>query len=660
MDNRSEQKTSTSSNGRPEDNKRDNITIALAGNANVGKSVIFNELTVSDQIIGNWPGKTVELAEGHLHFEGHEIDVVDLPGIYSFSTYSMEEVVSREFIAFKKPDVVINVVDAAVLERNLFFTMQLMEMEVPLVVCINQVDIAQQKGIVIDIEKLEKALNVPVVATVAIRGEGLHELVEQAVEIAGKYQKPKPLEYGAEVENRIRILSDYIDSKKLELEYATRWVAIKLLENDPEIRSLIQSKSEDVVRRAYQLATEIEDIHQEPSFAVIAAERYSIANLIVQGAQVHTKIKTSFSEKLDRLFTHHIFGYVTSALVVGGLLLWTFVVGDFFSGLLGDALNFFQPVDPKISGPIVVILWNGAFGGLVAGLTLIIPFIIPFYLMLSLIENSGVLTRVAFMMDSIMHKIGLHGKALIPMILGYGCNVPAIDSTRILETRRERLLAAFAITFAPCAARTIVVLGLVAVYVSVWWAVALYAIDILVMFIMGRVALKVVPGETPGLIMEIHSFKLPSISVALKQTWSRTKSLIYLVFPVYIISSAAIQALYSFGVLTPVANALAPITVVWLGLPVVAGLVLIFGVVRKEFVLLILVTLFGTNLAPFFTPVQFIVLALVSMLFIPCVATVTVLLREFGWKSTTTIVLANFATAIVVGGIALRLLLPFF
>ena len=187
--------------------------------------------------------------------------------------------------------------------------------------------------------------------------------------------------------------------------------------------------------------------------------------------------------------------------------------------------------------------------------------------MLSLIENSGILTRVAFMMDSVMHKIGLHGKALIPMILGYGCNVPAIESTRILETRRERLLAAFAITFAPCAARTIVILGLVAVFVSVWWALALYVIDILVMFILGRIALKVVPGETSGLIMEMHTFKVPSLSVAAKQTWSRTKSLIYVVFPVYIIGSALIQGLYAVGLLTPIANFLAPITVVWLGLP---------------------------------------------------------------------------------------------
>jgi ferrous iron transport protein B len=638
--------------------KESDITIALAGNANVGKSVVFNELTGSNQIIGNWPGKTVERAEGKLLFEGHDIEVIDLPGIYSFSTYSMEEIVSREYIAFEKPDVVINVVDASVLERNLFFTMQLKEMQVPMVVCVNQVDLAKQKGIIIDTEKLSSALGVPVVATVAIRGEGLHELMEVATDVAFNKSKNKitKLEYGAEVENRIKKLNNHIESKNLNLGYPSRWVAIKLLENDPEIRKLVESQSKDTVNLAYDLAKEIESIHNEPSFAVIASERYFIANQFAHGAQLESKIKITFSEKLDRLVTHRILGYFISALVVGGLLLWTFVVGDFFSGLLSNAFSFFQPVDPQVSGPIVGILWNGAFGGIVAGVTLVLPFVIPFYLMLSLIENSGILTRVAFMMDSAMHKIGLHGKALIPMILGYGCNVPAIESTRILETRRERLLAAFAITFAPCAARTIVVLGLVAVFVSVWWALALYVIDIVVMFMLGRIALKVVPGETTGLIMEIHTFKIPSIKVAAKQTWSRTKTLIFLVFPVYIIGSAAVQALFALGVLTPIANFLAPITVVWLGLPVIAGVVLIFGAVRKEFTLLVLVALFGTNLAAVLTPIQFIILALVSMLFIPCLATLTILLREFGWKATSTIALANIITAIIVGGIAYRVI----
>ena len=646
------------SNGSDEKGQEKDITIALAGNSNVGKSVLFNELTGSNQIIGNWPGKTVERAEGKLLFEGKDITVIDLPGIYSFSTYSMEEIVSREYIAFEQPDVVINVVDASVLERNLFFTIQLKEMKVPMVVCVNQIDLAKQKGIVIDTERLSAALGVPVVATVAIRGEGLHELMEVATEVALNKSKNKitTLKYGAEVEDRIQKITQLIESKNLNLGYPSRWVAIKLLENDPEIRKLIESKSMEIVNSAYDMAREIENIHNEPSFAVIASERYFIANQFAHGAQLQSDIKITFAERLDKLVTHRIFGYVISALVVGGLLLWTFIVGDFFSSLLTQAFGFFKPVDPQISGPIVGILWNGAFGGIVAGVTLVLPFVIPFYLMLSLIENSGILTRVAFMMDSAMHKIGLHGKALIPMILGYGCNVPAIESTRILETRRERLLAAFAITFAPCAARTIVILGLVAVFVSVWWAIALYVIDIAVMFLLGRIALKIVPGETSGLIMEMHTFKVPSISVAAKQTWSRTKSLIFVVFPVYIIGSALIQGLYAYGFLTPVANFLAPITVVWLGLPVIAGVVLIFGAVRKEFTLLMLVALFGTNLAAVLTPIQFIILALVSMLFIPCLATLTILLREFGWKATSSIALANIVTALIVGGIAYRII----
>ena len=640
-----------------DENRKIDFTIALAGNANVGKSVVFNELTGSNQIIGNWPGKTVERAVGKLSFEGKCIEIIDLPGIYSFSTYSMEEIVSREYIAFDKPDVVINVVDASVLERNLFFTIQLKEMNVPMIVCVNQIDLAKQKGIIIDTEKLSAALGVPVVSTVAIRGEGLHELMEIATEVAQNKSKidNSTLKYGAEVENRIENVTEMIEGKNLDLGYPSRWVAIKLLESDPEVRKLVEGQSMEVVNYAYDMAREIEDIHSEPSFSVIASERYFLANQFAYGAQLESKIKITFSEKLDRLVTHRIFGYIISALVIGGLLLWTFLVGTFLSDLLSQAFSFFQPVDPQTSGTLSAILWNGAFGGIVAGVTLVLPFVIPFYMMLSLIENSGILTRVAFMMDSAMHKIGLHGKALIPMILGYGCNVPAIESTRILETRRERLLAAFAITFAPCAARTIVILGLVAVFVNVYWAIALYAIDILVMFVLGRLAYKVVPGEPSGLIMEMHTFKVPSVSVAAKQTWSRTKSLIYVVFPVYIIGSALIQALYALGFLTPVANALAPITVFWLGLPVIAGVVLIFGAVRKEFVLLMMVALFGTNLAAVLTPIQFIILALVSMLFLPCLATLTILLKEFGAKATAIIALANIVTALIVGGIAYRL-----
>jgi ferrous iron transport protein B len=636
-----------------------NLTIALAGNSNVGKSVVFNNLTSSSQIIGNWPGKTVERAQGILNFEGRKVVVVDLPGIYSFSTFSMEEIVSREYIAFEHPDVVINVLDASVLERNLFFTIQLMEMEVPLVVCLNQVDVAKKKGITIDRKRLEQALGVPVVLTVAIRGEGIYELTKTAVSLAeNKSQIEKPcLKYGVEVEERIEKLAQAVKSENLALGYPPRWVAIKLLENDPEIKKSIGSKSEKIIHESEALAEEISHVHKEPCFAVIASERYSLANRIAAEAQKQSVVKTTLSEKLDWVTTHRVFGYATSVGVIAGLLLWTFTVGGLFSTLLSNALNFLEPVNPMFNGSLVGILWNGVFGGLVAGITLVVPYVIPFYVMLAMIEDSGILTRVAFMMDTAMHKIGLHGKALIPLILGYGCNVPAIRACRIMETKRERLLSAFAITFAPCAARTILILGVVAAFVGAGWALALYAVDIAIIFALGRIALKVIPGQSTGLIMEMHSFKVPSFAVVSKQTWARTKSLIYIVFPTYIAGSALVQILYAIGVLKPMSDALYPLTVAWLGLPAITGILLILGVVRKEFILLASVAVFGsTNLALFLTPVQLITLALVGILYIPCLSTIAVLAKEFGWKTAAIISAANFAAALVVGGIACRLL----
>lgn len=635
------------------------LTIALAGNANVGKSVVFNQLTGSNQIIGNWPGKTVERAEGTLHFEGYDITIIDLPGIYSFSTYSLEELITREYIAFEKPDVVINVIDASVLERNLFFAIQLMEMEVPLIICLNQMDMAKRKGITIDTKKLEAALGVPIVPTVAIRGEGIHELMKTVVEVAQHKHEIKKtiIKYGDEVETRIEKLTRLIGSEKLKLGYPPRWIAIKLLENDSEIRKLVTSKSEDIIRASDILAEEIARIHKEPCFAVIAAERYSLANRVASSAQKQSVAKATLSERLDWITTHKVIGYFTSAGVLTGLLLWTFTVGDFLSGLLSDALSFLEPVDPKVSGPIVSILWNGIFGGFVAGVTLVIPFVIPFYLVMAMIEDSGILTRVAFMMDSAMHKLGLHGKALIPLILGYGCNAPAIYTCRIMETRRERLLAAFAITFAPCAARTIVILGLVAAFVGIHWALALYVIDLLIIFALGRIALKVVPGKSTGLIMEMHAFRAPSLNVVAKQTWVRTKSIMYIVFPIYMAGSALVQGLYALGVLEPINNAMYFLTVQWLGLPVIAGTLLIFGAVRKEFILLILVAIYGTtNLMLFLTPVQLMVLALIGMLYLPCVSTVMILAKEFGWKATIAISITNLSSATLVGGIAFRLL----
>jgi ferrous iron transport protein B len=632
------------------------LTIALAGNANVGKSVIFNQLTGSHQTIGNWPGKTVERAEGTLRFDGYEATIVDLPGIYSLSTFSLEELVTREYIAREKPDVIINVISAAVLERNLFFTLQLMEMEMPMVVCLNQMDVAETKGIMIDSRKLEAALGVPVVPTVAARGEGMRELVEKALEVA-RSQPPRQstLKFGDGVAATVEELTRLIRAELLQLDYPARWVAIKLLEGDTPIRELVGPRSPRVIEAAEALARRIEDTYQQPHFAAMASERYALASRLAHDAQRLEVAKPRLADHLDRLSTHRVFGYVTAFAVLAFLLIWTFTVGNLLSGLLTRAFSFFQPVNPQVSGAIISIIWNGIFGGFVAGVTLVIPYVVPFYLVLAMIEDSGILTRVAFMMDSAMHQMGLHGKAVIPLILGYGCNVPAIYATRIMGTRRERLLAAFAITFAPCTARTIIILGLVAVLVGIPWALGLYIIDLLIMFAAVKVAAKAVPGELTGLIMEMHAFKAPSLSVVARQTWSRTKSLIFMVFPIYMAGTALVQGLYAYGWLEPVNKALSFLTVGWLGLPLAAGILLIFGVVRKELVLLMAVAIFGANLAGYLSPVQLIVLALVGTVY-PCLATIGALVREFGGKAALAIIAANIAVAVLVGGVAAKLL----
>ena len=380
------------------------------------------------------------------------------------------------------------------------------------------------------------------------------------------------------------------------------------------------------------------------------------SEIMTQTSQEKLSENRSWSDKLDSIALHPVLGYFMVVAVIGGLLVWTFLFGSQISSLIQHLLTGIEQLRPMISGPVGSILWNGAFTGFVAGVTLIIPYVLPFYLILAVIEDSGYLTRISFMLDRGMHKIGLHGKAIIPLILGYGCNVPACYSCRIMETRKQKLISTVLVTLVPCTARTVVILGLVAAFVNIWWALALYAFDIALILVVGRIAYKIIPGESAGLIMEMSKYHMPSLRVVVKQTWARTKSLLWIVFPAYIIGSAALQALYSFGVLDPINAALNPITVWWLGLPAVAGILLIFGVVRKELTILMLAVIFQTtNFALVMTPLQLIVLALVSMIYIPCLAVIITLVKEYGWKSAVTISAAEIGLAILIGGIAFRL-----
>ena len=644
----------------PMNDSEEGLTFALAGNANVGKSVIFNQLTGLSQIIGNWPGKTVERAMGTLFFEGRRITVVDLPGIYSLSTYSEEEIVSRQFIAEEKPDAVIDVVDATVLERNLFFTLQLMELEAPLVIALNMFDVAQKRGIKIDVDALSKALGVPIVPTVATKRVGLTDLLRKAVMIATSKprRKPKQLKYGTEVESRIQRLSSLIREKALPLPYPPRWIAIKLLEEDEEVTRAVEDQ--EIHSLASKLRDEIETIHGEPAATVISSERYTLASRIASSCQTflhHGALPLSTA--LDQATTHRFWGYLIMLAVTLGLFFSIFSFGNWLSSVFEAGFDLLRPTlgDLLGAGPLARILSEGVLEGVFAGITIAIPYILPFYFALSILEDSGYLARIAFLMDSAMHKIGLHGKAFIPMLLGFGCNVPAVLGCRIMETRRERLIAAFVATLVPCSARTIVILALVGRYLGAGYALSLYVIDLAIIFILGRFAYKALPGTPVGLIMEMPPYRKPSVSITSKQTWFRLSGFVKMAFPLIIVAGAVIKAMEVYGLLDVVSSLISPVTVGLLGLPSITGVLLIVGILRKELTLLMLASLLGTSqFNAVLTPIQMYVFSFVVMLYIPCIATIAVLVQELGWKDATYITIFEISFAILTGGLVYRIL----
>jgi ferrous iron transport protein B len=634
------------------------FTVALAGNANVGKSATINQLTGAEQATGNWPGKTVECAAGILLHNGYRIRIIDLPGIYSFSTYSTEEMVSREFITRNHPDVVVNVVDAAALERNLFFTLQLSELGVPFIIAVNQTDLAAEKGIFIDTQKLSELLGVPVIPTVAIHGKGIVSLSDAIVDMAKNRTAPLVLPYGREVEDRIGQVTALLPADPGI--GPRRWTAIRLLENDPDIVRLAEERAPEAVAAAHRHAHELEKMHGEPPGIILSGERYHAAERIAQSVMEMRSPSAgdiSLSDSIDRLALHPVAGYLLIFLVIGGLLIWTFIIGTGISEFLTRLLSSIAPVHPFVAGSATDILVSGAWTGLVAGVTLIVPYVLPFYLFLCVIEDSGYLTRISMMLDKGMHRLGLHGKAIIPLILGFGCTVPACLSCRILESDKQKLLAAFLVTLIPCSARTIVILSIVATFVNIWWALALYAVDILLVILLGRIAFKAVDGESVGLIMEMPDYHVPSVPVVLAQTWARIKSLIWIVLPAYVIGGVAISGAYSAGLLDPINAALSPVTVTLLGLPVVTGVVFVFGIVRKEITVLTLAALFGTTVfSSVLSPVQLIVFALVAMIYTPCISTIFVFIREFGWIKAAAVTASETALAIILGTVAFRLL----
>lgn len=637
---------------------RRKFTVALAGNANVGKSVIFNNLTGLHQHVGNWPGKTVKKAEGTFVHGGYTIDVIDLPGIYSLSTFSLEEIVSREYISDDHPDILINILDATALERNLFFTIQLFEMEPRIIIALNQIDIAEKRGIIIDSNKLSSLLGTPVIPTAAVLNKGVHELIDKCIELVeNQTPPPNPLEYGAEIEQRIRELAEQIGSSSNP--YLARFAAIKLLEGDSIIEGKIYEHNPSLKEKVEKSKTEIEEIHGHNAASVIASERYAKAAQIATEVTKHYEPNKNYWKRIEEATSHPILGYVLMLTVILSTFYGVFSFGDAASKALSEFFEGVRTIYYNLFGDsqIFISLWVGLAEGFIAGVTIAIPYIAPFFLVLSILEDSGYLARIAFLMDSAMHRIGLHGKGFIPLMLGFGCNVPACLGCSIMETERERLICAFVASLIPCAARSVVIFGLVATYMGFQWAIALYFLDFLLIFILGRFAFKAAPGEPVGLIMEMPSYKLPSWKVTYQRTWVRLREFLVEALPVMVIGNLVIFFASTIGLLSSVQNILIPITVGWLGLPSVAGVVLIFGILRKELTLTLLATLMGSsNFASFLTPAQMFTFAFVVMLYVPCIATIAVLRSEFGLKAAAIISLVEVGVAVLLGGIIFRVL----
>ena len=635
-----------------DDNK---INIVLAGQGNSGKSTVFNYLTGLHQHIGNWAGKTIEKAEGTLFYRDHTVDVLDLPGIYSLTTVSEEELISRSYIIKQNPDCVINVVDSTNLERSLIFTLQLLELERPVIIALNMTDLAKRKGITVDARKLQKILNVPVIPTIASRGSGLTRLVDKAIDL--KKDKPERTihKYGKEIEQGIEELSDQM--KGIDLPYPLRWIAIKLLEKDSDITARVSELKPRAVESSLRIMEELEEIHGHDSPLVIADERSLLASRITrETVKIARDRELSLNERLEALTTHKVTGYLFMILILGGMFLAVFSFGNRLSEWLDSIFSGWHDLwEAAVGTSFWPALGWSAIESVLALIQIAFPYILPFYILLYLLEDWGYIARISFLMDKLMHKMGIHGKACISFIIGLGCNVPGCLSCRIMESKRERFITAVLVTLVPCSAVSVIVFGLVGKYVGLPWAFGLYIFATVLIFIVGKISSKLMVGEPVELIMPMPDYKIPNIKTIFSQTWDSLKEFIYIAAPIVIVSGVVIQGINLAGWMPAIASVMSPVTVNWLGLPAVTGILLIFGILRKELILVMLAAYLGTtDFNEVLTSQQMITLAVVSMFYVPCVATISILWKEYGWKKALVITLAETAFAIVLAGLVKR------
>ncbi|MDK0765707.1 ferrous iron transport protein B [Clostridium perfringens] len=633
------------------------LTIALAGNPNCGKTSLFNLLTKSRQHIGNWPGVTVEKKEGTLKFKGESYKVIDLPGTYSLGAYSEDEIVARNYILMDKPDVVINVVDATNLERNLYLTTQLIEMGANVVIAINMIDQAEALNIEIDTNKLSKRLGVPIIKTSALKNRGIEELIETSI-YSKKNEKLININYGEDIENEIKNLSSLLETYKNKLEFPVNWTALKLLENDEYIKDKIkQLNSPSIFTKLEESNKTIEkNIGFEADMSIVD-KRYSFISSITEDViKKPSKKQVTTTEKIDKIVTNKYLGIPIFALIMYCLYELTFIIGagiqEWFGDLIAKAGVIVSEWFSNMGAPelLVGFIDKGLFGGVGAVLSFL-PLIMVMYFLLGLLEDSGYMARAAYVMDRLMRGLGLHGKTFVSMIVSVGCNVPGIMSTRTLENKKDRMIAILINPFISCGAR----MPIYAVFVEAFFPThqglvlfSLYVLGIIVALISGKIFSKTLfKGESSYFVMELPAYRMPSIKNVFLLMWEKAgaffKKAGMIIFPMMIVLWAlsvlplGVEPNSEHSILGMIGSFVAPLFVLagygtWQ-----AGVSLITGILAKESVVATMGMVYAgveegealiNVIQQVFTPLSAISFLVMTLLYTPCLAALGAIKRE--------------------------------
>jgi len=650
------------------------ITVALIGNPNSGKTTTFNALTGSRQHVGNWPGKTVEKKDGELKHKNYDIKVVDLPGTYSLTAYSIEELIARNYIVDEKPDIVVDIIDSTNLERNLYLAVQLIELGANVILAFNMSDLANKESLRVDTEKISYYLRVPVIRTAASKGVGMDGLKDAIIETYKNKDSEKDngkipiINYGKEAEEHIEELTEVIDKNiTLPEKYNSRWIAIKLLENDKEVIGLISAikNSKIALSEAERIRDHLESIFGEGVDTIIAEARYGYIHGIVKETVEKPSERISTSDQIDRVVTNRALGIPIFFGMMFLMFHLTFEVAapladytDEFVGLVGEQLALFLE-SANAPGWLISLAIDGAVAG-VGSVLVFVPFIFMLFLIIAILEDSGYMARAAFVMDKVMHKIGLHGKSFIPMIIGFGCNVPAIMATRVLESKKDRILTILINPFMSCGARLPVYVLFVAAFFpdnGDWVVYSLYILGIIVAIIMGFILKNsFFKGLSSPFVMELPPYRMPTLRGVVTHTWERGWLFIRkagtVIFTTMIIIwlLAALPPGVEYGsegsIVGRMGRIIAPIFS-----PLGFGdwrssVSLFFGFVAKEVVVGSFGVLYAIDdveslggeetligeLQNTFTPLSAYAFLVFVLLYAPCMVAIATIKREIGWK----------------------------